>query len=763
MQLQKAQQDKETGMKIRLILMAGVCAVQCLAAPSVVNVDWPTYISQQDLHFKRVPQLWDEAPFVGNGVMGSMVFQTSEKQLTIQIGRGDVQEHRMASGIAAVGDVLPDSSRLPVGHFTLNTQGKIIGCNLRLNLWDAEITGTVTTDRGELEILAFIHSEQNLLVVKTTADIREVGFEYEWHPEEAFCPRVKGKRKGGKEYRPEYDGNPKPVVTKGKGSNLCVQDLTGGGQTATAWAVKTKGKTKTLYASVAHTFPASAATAEAVAAVKSGSAAKMDALLKSHRRWWHAFWPESFVSLPDARMESFWWIQNYKMACATMGGKVLADNQGVWLQPTGWPALWWNLNVQLAYSHMLPANHPELSLGLVELLHRYRDNLAKNVPEKMQADSAAINTVSGQDLISPIGDPRAGGRGLSTGNLTWALHNAYMQYRYTMDEQMLRKKIFPLLKRAINYYFHFMIEGDDGKIHLPKTSSPEYGDAEDCNYDLALLRWGCQTLVECCAILDIDDPLLPKWKDVLERLTPYPVDKTGFMIGRDKPYAKSHRHYSHLLMLYPLCMMDLDDPEQRGLAMKSLLHWQSLPEALAGYSYTGSSSMFALFGDGEMAEQRMQDFFQDKILPNTFYKEGSPVIETPPAGARSIEDMLIQSWGGLIRVFPAVPDKWADVSFADLRTEGAFLVSAVRKNGKTAFVSIESLAGSPCRIQTGIAGKPKVTGVEATAVKDLGNGVVEIDLPKGATAMLSDAAYKGGFVVKPVGKTFHADWRWGVQ
>ena len=75
------------------------------------------------------------------------------------------------------------------------------------------------------------------------------------------------------------------------------------------------------------------------------------------------------------------------------------------------------------------------------------------------------------------------------GNLPWAMHNAYMQYRYTMDEDMLREKIYPLLKRSINFYFHVMVEGEDGKIHLPVTNSPEYGNTKDCNYDLALLRW----------------------------------------------------------------------------------------------------------------------------------------------------------------------------------------------------------------------------------------------------------------------------------
>ena len=102
-------------MKMKWFL--GLCVLAgCVSggpAQAEIAVDWPAYMAQQDLHWNAVPQQWYEAPFIGNGVMGSMIFQSSEKSLTIQIGRGDVQEHRMASGKHAAGNVLPDSSRLP--------------------------------------------------------------------------------------------------------------------------------------------------------------------------------------------------------------------------------------------------------------------------------------------------------------------------------------------------------------------------------------------------------------------------------------------------------------------------------------------------------------------------------------------------------------------------------------------------------------------------------------------------------------------------
>ncbi|MGN0190410.1 MAG: hypothetical protein ACI39U_02020 [Candidatus Cryptobacteroides sp.] len=62
---------------------------------------------------------------------------------------------------------------------------------------------------------------------------------------------------------------------------------------------------------------------------------------------------------------------------------------------------------------------------------------------------------------------------------------------------------------------------------MPATYSPEYGVAEDCNYELALLRWGCQALLESCRILNLEDSLIPKWEDVLDRLADFPQGQDG--------------------------------------------------------------------------------------------------------------------------------------------------------------------------------------------------------------------------------------------
>jgi hypothetical protein len=244
--------------------------------------------------------------------------------------------------------------------------------------------------------------------------------------------------------------------------------------------------------------------------------------------------------------------------------------------------------------------------------------------------------------------------------------------------------------------------------------------------------------------------LVPKWREVLEKLTDYPQGADGLWIGRDRPLAHSHRHYSHLLMIYPLYLMNWEQPENRDLITRSLDHWIGFEGALQGYSFTGSSSISASIGRRDAAVRLLNALLDRYVRPNTMYLEGSPVIETPLSGAESLHDILIQSWGDKIRVFPGVPDAWRDVTFHKLRAEGAFLVSAVRREGRTRWVRVESLAGEPCRIKADFTGPVKVVADRGLAVRMLPEGVLELDLRKGEAAVLYAGNTRPPLNVEPV-------------
>ncbi|MFI0449860.1 glycosyl hydrolase family 95 catalytic domain-containing protein [Actinomadura sp. 6N118] len=713
---------------------------------------WERFLADQDLRWARLPRAWYEGPFLGDGFLGSMVYQEPGRNaLRFTIHHSQVQDHRPTFGNEW------GVARLPVGNLALEPAGEITDVDLRLDLWNAELRGTLTTSRGRIRLRAFIESGRSLLAVaiRTTAGENDARLVY--RASKAVSPRII-REDPPKAMQP----NPDPHTRVEGGVTLTVQPLAAGGQTVTAHAEQRERGERIFYLTVAHSHPEPTAEAKALGTVR--SAPRLAVLEREHRAWWHRFYRKSFISVPDGLLQSFYWIQLYKLASAARADAPIMATTGPWLEPTPWPSVWNNLNSQLEYWPVYGSNHLELD-PIPRSLKAYQRILVDALRPEFRADSMGLrrSTDAQFDDAGFVGAPGYPSPDPEIGNLPWLLHNAWLTYRHSMDERILREVVFPILRRAMNYYLHFLKPGDDGRLHLPPTFSPEYGTAPDCNYDLALIRWSCRTLLDAAGRLGVADPLAARWQEVLDTLVDPPVDGNGFMVGTGVPFAKSHRHYSHMLAVYPLYLVNWDRPQDRDLIDRSLRHWIGFEGALRGYSFTGASSISASMGRGDDALKYLREFVARFAQPNTHYYEAGPVIETPLSGAQSLHDMLCQSWGGVIRVFPAVPAAWRDVTLHNFLTEGAFQVSAVRERGVTRFVRVLSLAGETCRLRHGLPGRPAVRGTRGRppAWRDLGGGVIEIDLARGQEAIVHVRGTDPDLVIAPVRITTKAP-PWGL-
>ncbi|MFG2627464.1 glycosyl hydrolase family 95 catalytic domain-containing protein [Streptomyces sp. NPDC048473] len=748
---------------------AAAPAAPAPAAPAPVTVrspddSWHTVLDDADLLWQKLPKTWYEGPYLGNGRLGSGIYAepgATTTAIRFNVQHSEVQDHRPEFGS------LFGLARLPIGHFTLEPAGTITGIEWWMRLRTAELEGTVTTTAGTLKLRAFVHSSSDLLAVEVTPSAGEQAFRWVFHPADAISPRA-----AFKPLPDGYTGNP-PAVTEQHGEiTAAVQPLLAGGQHVTAWQDRTRGTSRTLYVTVTHSHPGTTARDRALRTVKTASALPYGLLAAPHRTWWDRFYRKSFLSLPDARLQRFYWIQLYKTASAARKDAPVMATSGPWLEPTPWPNTWWNLNVQLEYWLIHGSNHLELD-AVTRALSEFRDQLSREVAAPYRADSAGMPRTTDPQLVNGasvadggygVGIPGQDPPTPEVGNLTWALHNVWLSYRHTMDESILRDTLFPLLRKAVNYYLHFLTPGADGKLHLPATFSPEYGvNAPDCNYDLMLLRWGCRTLLDSAEQLGVHDPLTARWQEVLARLAPYPVDANGFMIGAGVPFAKSHRHYSHMLAVYPLYELTGTTADERALIERSLAHWVGFEGALQGYTFTGAASMSALLGKGEDALKYLGELMSRFIQANTMYKESGPVIETPLSAAQSLHDMVCQSWGGTIRVFPALPAAWREMTVHDFRTQGAFLLSAVREEGRTRWVRLTSEAGAPCVVRHGIEGRIEVRDRHGRPLshEELADGAVRIRLRKGDSALITAEGDRPDLTVRPVTANEPAP-RWGL-
>ena len=219
--------------------------------------------------------------------------------------------------------------------------------------------------------------------------------------------------------------------------NLCTQARYAGGEYAIAWKESPLGDGRRVILSIADTFPDQTAGTEAVATVEKVSAADFDTLLASHRDWWHEFYPKSFVSVPDPRLESFYWIQFYKLACASRPHLVPVDLLGPWYRKTGWPRIWWNLNIQTLYLPVYTGNRLELGESFTNFIDAKRENFYRNAKDIWGYDGCA--TVPHTTCYEGLrGDGSAAPDSyINPGDFTWALHNYYLHYRYSMNHAMV--------------------------------------------------------------------------------------------------------------------------------------------------------------------------------------------------------------------------------------------------------------------------------------------------------------------------------------
>ncbi|ATL48272.1 alpha-L-fucosidase [Chitinophaga caeni] len=668
----------------------------------------------------RYDMVWDSMStnyytgiLLGNGQLGANIYKENARSVRIDIGRTDVTDNReeLFPGVSK----LYTKASLPIGHFSLICKDEIRSVNARLDLYNAQARGQVITSSDTISFIAYVPATRNVIVVdyKSTKPVNAPTLK--WNPGRSISPRMLQSYPSDK---PEnFPGNPAPSRLKVEGYEVSHQALLNDGGYATAWKLlKNDGGESVLISIGYDSHGKTDEIKEAINDIKNYLDMPRGKSLSEHKNWWHKYFRASTINIPDQRMLSFYWAQLYKLACITGQGKPMIDLQGPWTNPTPWPAIWWNLNTQLSYSPVFLSNHLEMGQSLFNALLSHQSALLENVPPGWRSDSVmAMARTSSFDLKSPITDEAVAKGNFEPANLTWTLFYYYQYFSYSGDTAALRKDIYPLLKKAVNFLIVILEKDQQGIYHVPNSLSPEYKSAVDAHYTLSSLQWGLKTLISTSKLLGIDRGKREYWSYLQNHLAPYPVDETGFMIGKDVALTSSHRHYSHLLAIYPYHLINWEQPANRDLIEKSIAHWISMKGALQGYTFTGSASMYATMGNGDKAYELLNILLDRFIQPNTLYRESGPVIETPLAAATSILELLLQCWDDKIRVFPAVPSGWKYASFKDLRAAGAFLVSAVQENGHTGWIKIQSLAGNKCSILTDIQ-RPQVLSLEGERI-----------------------------------------------
>lgn len=435
----------------------------------------------------------------------------------------------------------------------------------------------------------------------------------------------------------------------------------------------------------------------------------------THTNWWKNYWEKSSITLPDSLLEKQWYLEMYKFASASRKDAPPISLQAVWTADNGQTPPWRgdfhsDLNTQLSYWPGYTANHLEETSVFTDWLWQIKDNSEKFTRQFFKTDGmnvACIATLTGE----PIGGWSAYSHSPTAAG--WLAHHFYLQWKYSMDKEFLQYRAYPWVKEVARFFGNISV-WENGKRKLPLSTSPEINDnkldawfTQTTNYDLANIRLTYTVAHEMARALSLSDEA-DNWQQQLDEWPLPTTDRTGLMIAPSTPLNESHRHFSHMLSFHPFALIDVTHGnEEAGLILRSIKHLEDLgPDFWTGYTYAWMANMKARVFDGGGVLRNLHIFIKAFCSSNSFHLNGDQTksrysrftyrpftLEGNFACAAAIQEMLLQSHTDVIRVFPAIPEKWENASFTKLRAMGAFLVSAVYENGKTSQITIESEKG----------------------------------------------------------------------
>lgn len=734
-------------------------------------------LQERILWFEQPAETWDEAIPLGNGMLGALIWQ-KDNNLRFSLDRADlwdlrpmfdvnkpefcfnwVQQQVKNNNYKAVQDLFdapydqsPAPSKIPGAALEFNTQ----------NLGKTRFV-KLTLDDALCEI-----GWQNGTTLKTFihASLPFGWFSFEGVPEE-FIPVLvvpQYQKQGGSGIETPVEGQDlqrlgyqQGKVNKGPCKLTYRQKGWNGFEYEVAVTWKYSGNTLSGIWSISSSFSEEEGDKTAEQLVEQQmNEQTFDSAFRVHEKWWETFWNKSGISIPDSVLERQWYLEQYKFGAIARTGAPPISLQAVWTADNGKLPPWkgdfhHDINTEMSYWPSYSSNHIDLEEGFINWLWTNRETFKEYT--RNYFGTAGLN-VPGVTTLT--GEPMGGWIQYSLGPTVgaWLAHHFYLHWKYTGDRNFLHEKAYPWLKDVAIYLDEISEKDEKGFRKLPLSSSPEVNNnsinawfTQTTNFDLALIRWTYQKAEEMAEELEKKEDA-SRWRAILKEWPDFALDSAGGLaIAPDIPYSESHRHFSHLMAYHPLGLIDVsNDTTEKDIIAATI---QKLEEKgtnkWIGFSFSWMGSIYARAFMGDKAAESLRIFAESFCLPNSFHANGDQsgkgysdfryrpfTLEGNFAFAAGINEMLLQSHSGVINIFPAIPKGWENISFYQLRAEGAFLVSAEMKNAKIEEVIIHSEKGGIAKIKNPF----KAMDFNSQVKIDVKNNVLILNMKKGEKVIL---------------------------
>ncbi len=460
-----------------------------------------------------------------------------------------------------------------------------------------------------------------------------------------------------------------------------------------------------------------------------------DDLYREHKAYWSAFWNRSSISIPDKFLEHVYYVNQYALDCCSGADGIMKHHacglNGLWdvRHPTLWGSMWyWDVNIQAAFAGVFSSNRLELAKVFSDGLLSY-----VKLAEQSAKDIHDAPGVAGDYPYS-----------FYYSCWPWCAQYLWFLYEYSLDKTYLKEDAFPLFLKLSEFFLHiFTYDKEKGYYSVYPDISPEQGPlAHDTVITVACVKYLFRFTVQAAEILGETSEIIDRCKTVMNNMAPYPISEDS-MYGRhlkDSADAPDHmwiRHPSMLMPLFPIGEFDLNsDKEMLDILSNTVDFLDERAEiGIFGGSWIAASA--ARLGRGQTAIRLLYERGIDHMLrSNGLTAEETDhfmnyclilrqplyypcMMEFTGEMLVAVNEMLLQSHNGIIRVFPALPDgnpeyerlhrhgyplsdwtrryntydAWKHARFDKLLAKGAFEVSAKLTDGVLEYISLHSKKG----------------------------------------------------------------------
>ena len=402
----------------------------------------------------------------------------------------------------------------------------------------------------------------------------------------------------------------------------------------------------------------------------------------------------------------------YLLISSSRPGCQPANLQGIWNEGTNPP---WgskytiNINTEMNYWPADPAG-----LGTcVEPLLRMVEDLSVTGAKTARSMYGARGWVAhhNTDLwraAAPIDGPLWG---LWPCGGAWLCNTLWDHYDYSRSSTTLQR-LYPLMKGAALFFLDTLVEDPKrrGLITSPSLSpenSHPFGTSLCAGpaMDRQIVRDLFAHTLEAARTLNIDEELREQFSRAAARIAPDIIGKGGQLQEwledwDDAAPDQHHRHVSHLYAVYPSSQINVRDHQRLIEAAKTSLKKRG--DLATGWGTAWRLCLWARMGDGDHAHEVLKALLgPQRTYPNMFDAHPPFQIDGNFGGAAGILEMLVQSWGGEIRLLPALPSAWPDGEVRGIRARGAVSVDMAWRARKVRWLELRGPANDSVSLRRG--------------------------------------------------------------